>query len=85
VNLILSGLFIVVAFNMPEVVLRFVLVGELPDGTTLLSPDTMLGIILIGFLLMFILINRSFTVKVLSGLSRSSAKFRLPKRRYTSL
>lgn len=85
-NLILSGLFIILAFNLPEIILRFLLVGELPDGTTLLSPDVMLVLILIGFLVTALLVYPSIATKTIGKfIQTSSTKLRLPKHRYTSL
>ncbi len=85
INILLSGLVIVMSFNIPEILVRFLLVGELPDGTTLLSPDTMLAIIIIGFVITCILISPSFIFRQASRLARSSTNLRLPKHRYSSL
>lgn len=85
INLILSGFFIALAFDFPEMIVRFLLVGELPDRTTLLSPDVMLvitGACIITTLLIFIpRLSMGVVAKTLS----IAPKVRLPHHRYTSL
>lgn len=85
INLILSGFFIALAFDFPEMIVRFLLVGELPDGATLLSPDVMLiitGACIVATLLIFIpRLPMGVVAKTLS----IAPKVRLPYHRYTSL
>lgn len=85
INILLSVFFVVLSFNIPEALIRFLLIGELPDGATLLSPDTMLVITVLGFLITCILISPSIILRLVSNLARSSTKLRLPKHRYSSL
>lgn len=84
-NLILSGLLITLSFNVPEIILRFLLVGELPDGTTLLSPDIMLAVVLLGFVATIAIVSPSVVARPLKLARTSSVKLRLPRHRYTPL
>lgn len=84
-NLIGSGALIALSFDLPETIIRFLLVGELPDGTTLLSPDAMLVITILGFVGTLILITPSIYLRSLNGAIDLSPKLRLPRRRYTSI
>ena len=84
INLSLSSLFVMLSFNLPERLIRFILLGEMPDGTTLLSPDTMLAITIACFVCTLLLASSALSLKYFR-LIHSSTKFRLPKRRYTSL
>ena len=84
ISLLLSAFIILLAFNIDEVLVRFLLAGEIPGTDTSLPPTVMLslfaGIILIP-LASLILRNR------MNSLSRKldQAKARFPKRRYSSL
>lgn len=84
-NLTLSGVLLALILNLPEICMRFLLVGELPDGITLLSPEAMFAILSCGFVVALILISPALFVNSLHKFIRSSAKLSLPKRRYTSL
>ena len=84
-NLILSGVLLALVFNLPEISMRFLLVGELPDGITLLSPEAMFAILSCGFIVTLILVSPALFVNSVQKIIRSSSKLSLPKRRYTSL
>jgi hypothetical protein len=85
INLVGSAIFVGLTFDIPNLFIRFLFLGELPDGSTLLSPDTMLGIIALSFIATLILISPVAFFKSFSKLASSSTKLHLPKRRYTSL
>ena len=84
ISLLLSAFIILLAFNIDEVLVRFLLAGEIPGTDTSLPPTAMLTLfasILMIPIVTLILRNR------MNGLSRKldQAKARFPKRRYSSI
>lgn len=82
--LLLSAFIILLAFRIDEILVRFLLAGEIPGTHTSLPPSVMLtlfaGIIAAPVLSMML---RSRANSFARQLER--AKARLPKRRYSSL
>ena len=84
-SLLGSALFVMLSFNVDELLLRFMVIGEVPGSSTTLSPMTMLSIYAASFILtiLFIFIPRS----QIDGLGKraQSIKTRLPRKRFSSL
>ena len=84
---LLSGsvLFVLLSFNADTLLVRFLLIGELPGSTHTLSPMTMLCIYIAGFALTlaYIVIPRS-QIREFNKRAQSM-KSRLPTKRFSAL
>lgn len=84
-SLIGSAAFILLSFHVDALLVRFLIIGEIPGSSNSLSPTTMLSIYGIGLslTLLYILIPRSqiseFTKRA------QTIKSRLPRKRFSSL
>lgn len=84
-SLLGSVLFVLLSFNVDSLLLRFVVIGEVPGSSNTLSPMTMLLIYAVSFALtlLYILIPRSRINEF--GKRAQSMKSRLPSKRFSSL
>jgi len=83
-SLVASFIFILLSFNVDSILVRFLLAGELPGTTIILSPGGMLIIIgMIAVLSLGLIISKEYGTKFERQIQ--AAKRRLPKRRYSSV
>ena len=84
ISLLLSAFIVLLAFNIDEVLVRFLLAGEIPGTDTSLPPTAMLT--LFASILMIPIVTLMLRNRM-NGLSRKldQAKARFPKRRYSSI
>ena len=84
-SLIGSAVFMLLSFNVDALLVRFLLIGEVPGSANSLSPTTMLSLygISLGLTLIYLLVPRS----QISELSKRAQTFksRLPRKRFSSL
>ncbi len=80
-SLIGSFIFIALSFQLEEILIRFLLVGELPGKVSFLSPDVML----VGITLSVILVIGLFIRGFLATQQKTPKAPRLPSRRYQSI
>lgn len=80
-----SVVFILLSFHADSLLLRFLLIGEVPGSNNSLSPTTMLSMYAIGLglTLLYILIPRSQISDF--GKRAQTIKTRLPRKRFSSL
>ena len=80
----LSALIIALSFHVDDMLVKFLLAGEIPGTKTSLSPSAMLAVFAMLILLPLILrAYRRYDTSFKRSLEQ--AKARLPKRRYSSL
>ena len=84
-SLLGSVLFILLSFNVDGLLLRFMVIGEVPGSNNTLSPMTMLSIYAasIALTVLYIFIPRSQIDEF--GKRAQSIKSRLPRKRFSSL
>lgn len=84
ISLLFSVFIILLAFNIDEILVRFLLAGEIPGTDTSLPPTAMLT--LFASILMIPIVTLMLRNRM-NSLSRKldQAKARFPKRRYSSL
>jgi hypothetical protein len=84
-SLLGSVVFVLLSFNVDTLLVRFLLIGELPGSTHALSPMTMLCIYTAGFAvtLAYIVLPRS-QMRELNKRAQSM-KSRLPSKRFSAL
>lgn len=84
-SLIGSAAFILLSFHVDALLVRFLLIGEIPGSADSLSPTTMLSFygIGLGLTLMYLLVPRS----QISEFGKRAQTFtsRLPRKRFSSL
>lgn len=80
-SLIGSLIVVALSFQLEEILIRFLLVGELPGKVSFLSPDVMLAVIILSVCLVIGLFIRGLLVTQ----QKASKAPRLPSRRYQSI
>lgn len=80
-SLIGSVVFVALSFQLEEILIRFLLVGELPGKISLLSPDVMLTVTSLCILLVVGLLVRG----IILTSQKSTKSPQLPSRRYQSI
>lgn len=80
-----SLLFILLAFGVDALFVRFLLIGELPGSNSSLSPITMLTIYSASFAIILIYLFVPRTQINEFGKRAQSIKTRLPRKRFSSL